>query len=428
MTRRRRALVQLNSLGLGGTQLNAVQLAEALVARGWDSLLVGPRDTLGEGPTILDVAAERGVPVEVHDRPETVVSGARALGRTARRWGADLVHVYGSWAERPAYWGPCLLGRRPLVLTVYEMEVDPRTHRWCPLVVGTGYLRDDLRDRPGGAVLLSPPVDLVRDDRAAVDAAPFLASAGLTGDELRVVVVSRLDEDMKALSVETAIRGVARLDRDDVVLVVVGGGDAEPRLRALADATNDALGRRAVVLTGALADPRPAYACADVVLGMGGSAARGLAFGAPLVVLGEFGWSRTFDVPDADLLFRNSFWSDERVDDGAGLLATQLAPLLDDADRRARLGRFGREFAERGYGLEAVADRLADLYAGAAGRYGARRWAGDLPLEWAALRKRPPFDSAPRHPSTGDGRRAISAPAPVPAGAAAEPVGPRSTG
>ena len=406
-------LVHLNSLELGGTQINALQLAVALSARGWDSMLVGPADTLGDGPSLVDLAAAQGIPLEVQVRPETVVSGARDLARRARRWRADLVHVYGSWAERPAYWGPCLLGRRPLVLTVYEMEVDPRTHAHCPLVVGTAYLRDDLADRPGGATLISPPVDLAADAPGLVDVGPFLADVGVPSTSPRIVVVSRLDEDMKALSVENAVRAMARLGHQDAVLVVVGGGDAEPRLRALGEETNRSLGRRAVVFTGVLADPRPAYAAADVVLGMGGSAARGLAFGAPLVVLGEFGWSRTFDEGAAAALFRNSFWSDERVDDAPGLLASQLALLLADPARRATLGRIGRAFAEQHFGLEAMADTAAALYDRAAGDYGARQWAGDLALEARALLHRPPFDAAPRHPSHGDGRRAIGPGAPV---------------
>ena len=46
-------------------------------------------------------------------------------------------------------------------------------------------------------------------------------------------------------------------------------------------------GRQVVLLTGEIADPRPAYAAADVVVGQGGSALRGMAFGKPLVVVGE---------------------------------------------------------------------------------------------------------------------------------------------
>ena len=50
-------------------------------------------------------------------------------------------------------------------------------------------------------------------------------------------------------------------------------------------------GRQVVLLTGEIADPRSAYAAADVVVGQGGSALRGMAFGKPLIVVGEEGFS-----------------------------------------------------------------------------------------------------------------------------------------
>ena len=49
-----------------------------------------------------------------------------------------------------------------------------------------------------------------------------------------------------------------------------------------------------MVLIGALRDPRPAYAASDIVLGMGGSALRGLSFAKPLVMIGERGFARLF--------------------------------------------------------------------------------------------------------------------------------------
>jgi len=380
----RTVLVQLNSLSLGGTQISAVDFAAALVPHGYTSVLIGPRDTIPRGPSLFEVAAERGVHLEAVDRPESVVAGARDLARRAREISADVVHVYGSWGARPAYWGPCRLGRRPLVQTVYEMAVAPWSYQAVPLVVGTGYLVDDLRDRRGLTTLISPPVDLEHDRPGAVDPAPFVASLGLAAGRVRAVIVSRLDEEMKALSVEIAIQAVGRLRRPDLDLVVVGTGDAEERLRALGDAVNDELGRRAVVFAGPLPDPRVAYASADVVLGMGSSAARALAFGKPLIVQGENGWSRRFLPESADALYRNSFWSDEASAAAVDELAENLAGL--GAVERAALGPWSREFAVAHFDLEAMAARLAAVYAAAASSYGVRSWLSDLGPEVRAVR------------------------------------------
>lgn len=379
-TRRRRVLVQLDNLELGGAQINAVQLSAAVAEHGYDSVLIGPRDTLPAGPSVLDVCADYGVEARAYDRPASLLRHALVLTRYARDGGAEIVHAF-STSERAAYWGAGFLGRRALVRTIYEMSFDPRTHPSIPLVIGTGYLRDELAGRAGGTTLISPPVDMTRDAPGVTDRAAFRRDLGLPGDAVVLAVVSRLSEEMKAHGIEDAIDAVELLGDPRVHLVVVGTGDAEPRLRATADGVNLRLGRTAVVFTGPLADPRPAYDGADVVLGMGSSAARGLAFGKPLVVVGECGWSAVFREPDVDAIFRTSFWSPHEEPDGVTLLAGHLRSLVGDAAERERLGTAARAFAETNFGLAAMAGRLAGVYDDALRLTSSRQWVGDLRTE-----------------------------------------------
>ncbi|TDD70936.1 glycosyltransferase [Jiangella aurantiaca] len=383
-THRRQVLVQLDNLELGGAQINAVQLSAAVAEHGYESLLVGPSDTLPTGPSVLDVSADYKVPARAYERPPSLFAHARVLSRFARGCGASLVHAF-STSERAAYWGAGLLGRRALVRTIYEMSFDPRTHPSIPLVIGTGYLRDELAGRPGGATLVSPPVDTARDAPGGIGRAAFRRELGLDAETVVLVIVSRLSEEMKARSVEDAINAVERLGDPRVRLVVVGTGDAAARLRGVAEAVNTRLGRTAVIFTGPLADPRPAYDAADVVLGMGSSAARGLAFGKPLVVLGERGWSAVFREPDVEAIFRNSFWSPAEVTDGAGLLAAHLRVLVGDTAERDRLGTAARAFAEANFGLPAMAERLAGVYDDALRTTSSRLWMRDLRMEGRIL-------------------------------------------
>ncbi len=58
-----------------------------------------------------------------------------------------------------------------------------------------------------------------------------------------------------------------------------------------------------MVLTGAMVDPRPAYAAADVVVGMGGSALRGMAFGKAVIVVGERNFAEIFDPDTAERFY-----------------------------------------------------------------------------------------------------------------------------
>ncbi|GAA3924481.1 glycosyltransferase [Microbacterium invictum] len=375
-----RVLVHLNSLELGGTQINAVDFAVAARAFGVDSILLGARDTVPAGPSLLDFAERRGIAIETYEPKTSILARGRQVREIAKRHRAELVHVYGSWGggARPTYWGFACIGRRPWVQTVYEMEVSPKIKRHMPLVVGTGYLIDDLRDRPAPTILISPPVDTDADRPDVASGEVFRTEYDLEGDLL--VIVSRLDASMKSLPIGVAIEAMRDL-ADVATLVVVGTGDDAPRLRAMAARVNESVGRAAVRCIGAMADPRPAYAASDIMLGMGGSAARSLAAGKPLVVQGEAGWSQLFEESTAETLARNSYWSAEEVVAAVERLVGIVRPLLEDPSRRSELGDFGRRFAVARFGLTAMSHRLADFYRVAATSYGARRWVADLAPE-----------------------------------------------
>jgi glycosyltransferase involved in cell wall biosynthesis len=148
-------------------------------------------------------------------------------------------------------------------------------------------------------------------------------------------------------------------------LVVVGGGSAFEPLQARAGQINRSHGERVVVLTGPLSDPRSAYAAADLVVGMGSSVLRGMAFGKAAVVVGERGFSLPVAPDTLPVFDRSGFYGV-----GAGRpapaddpLVEQIAGLLGDAGLRAELGRFGAELVHARFSLESVADRLDVIYA-----------------------------------------------------------------
>ncbi|MDQ1385965.1 MAG: phosphatidyl-myo-inositol alpha-mannosyltransferase, partial [Actinomycetota bacterium] len=156
-----------------------------------------------------------------------------------------------------------------------------------------------------------------------------------------------------------------------------------------ADAVNARLGRNAVILTGALIDPRPAYAAADVMIGMGGSILRGMAFGKPCIVLGEQGFSDVFEPSTAKMFFWQGYYGLGDGDLSPEPLVHQLRRLVASPDLRAELGRFSLDTIERRYALAPLAADLDALYRTTvdqrvarrvewteAARLGARRFAG----------------------------------------------------
>ena len=201
-------------------------------------------------------------------------------------------------------------------------------------------------------------------DHPGIDPTAFKAGFGLD-DRPTVVVVSRLAVDLKLEGLERAIAAVAVLAAERPVrLVIAGDGEARERLEALA-ARVDAERPGTVVLTGQLMDPRPAYAAADVVLGMGGSILRALAFAKPAIVLGEDGFSEILDAGTAERFLWHGFYGLGDGDRSADRLAGQLRALLDDRERRSALGAFSREFVVERFSLSTLSRSLEGIYTSA---------------------------------------------------------------
>jgi glycosyltransferase involved in cell wall biosynthesis len=229
--------------------------------------------------------------------------------------------------------------------------------------------------RRGPTEVLEPPVD-TEDNHPDFDGSGFRRDHGLGGGPV-VVLVSRLATELKLEGLVRAIGAAELLADTGIELVVVGDGPARDRLERMAEAVNRRVGRRTVLLTGELFDPRPAYAAGDVLVGMGGSALRAMAFGKPVVVLGEQGFAALLEPATAERFLWHGFYGLGSGEVGPESLAALLRPLVDDADRRAELGTFARELVEKRFSLTAASSRQEELY---------ERWLAAPPARAALLR------------------------------------------
>lgn len=346
-------------LEIGGSQTNALDWATAL------------RDHFGHevvfcatgGPAAALVRA-RGFRLLELPRPKhspSVTLTRQVLG-IARAERPDVVHAL-EWPQiLDAYYGAHLRGRFPLLGTVLTMAVQRMVPRTIPVTYGSEQMVADARLRQRGPVWLTePPVDTVANAPGAADGPRFRDEHGIGPDTHLIVVVSRLISWLKAEGLFRAVDAVGELAADaDVRLVVVGGGPVADALGRRAEECNRRAGRTVVTLTGPLADPRPAYDAADVVLGMGGSMLRGMAFAKAGVVLGEKGYSEVLGPGTVGLFLREGFYGI-----GSGVpsdLTGQIRSLLADPRRRAELARFARSVVVDRYGLEQSAGRLAAMY------------------------------------------------------------------
>jgi glycosyltransferase involved in cell wall biosynthesis len=354
-----RIVVYPHVLTIGGSQLNAIELAAAVRDRGHHVTVFAAKNG-----ALATVIADFRLPLVLapphHRRPSPVIAGA--LRDLCLKERIDIVHTY-EWPPcLEAFYGPLLFDGVRTGCTVMSMSVAPFIPPSVPLVVGTQQIAAATgRGRRGAVSVIEPPVDVV-SNHPAFDGSSFRREYGL-GENPVVVVVSRLAEALKLEGLERAVAAAELLAPETGVrLVIVGDGPARSRLEEAAATVNEKTGRPTVTLTGELPDPRAAYAAADVVLGMGGSALRAMAFAKPVVVLGEMGFAKTLTAESAEIFLWQGFYGLGDGDLRPATLAAEIAPLLRDAAYRRQLGRFARSFVESRFSLRQSAEAQERLY------------------------------------------------------------------
>ncbi|MPQ99436.1 glycosyltransferase [Modestobacter sp. I12A-02628] len=353
-----RVLVYPHLMEIGGSQLNAVELAARVQQAGHEVVVVGPDGALVPRARALGLEYLQ-LPVP-HRWPAP--RNVAALTSLVRRRGIDVVHGYEWGPALELAYGPHLLLGTPAVTTVLSMDVPGFLAPHVPLVVGTRDLVAEARLRYAEVHLMEPPID-TELNAPGPDRAAARARFGVGPGELLLSVVCRLTPDLEKLQgVLTAVQVVGELARSRPVrLLVAGDGPGLDDVRAAAAQVNAATGAPTVVVTGGLLDPRPAYDAADVVLGMGSSALKGMAFARPLVVQGHTGFWRLL-TPATEPLFAAQGWYGAGDGDGPAALRAALAPLLDAPGHRAELGALGRGLVTERFSLTAAAAALDQLY------------------------------------------------------------------
>lgn len=355
-----RVAVGLEGLAMGGCPINALDLARTLRARGHLVEVFAVEEDVRV--SMLPYAESSGFTVTVLPSPAGLTLRARQIRRVAERHDVDIVHAYAPWLGRAASIATASSPDRRTVVTNWTMANDVVTAPHTPLIVGTRSLQRDAESSHRAEVaLMEPPVDLEWDRPDAGAGREFRTARGIDDDEICLVIVSRLDRYMKAEGIRHAIRTAAVLGHPRLRLVVVGDGDAFDDLCDLGAEVNAEAGRELVLLTGAMLDPRPAYAGADVVLGMGGSALRALAHAKPLVVLGENGFAKTFEPGTVDYFYEAGFFGEAPQPDPVRHLQQEIQALLDPATRSA-LGQYGLSEVRRRFSLAGAAARLERVY------------------------------------------------------------------
>lgn len=351
-------LVFAHELEIGGTQVNAIELSAAL--RDWHGCDVALFATPGPLEKLVAEQNLRFYPAPVpsiHPSPARI----RALRAVVRKEQPDLLHVWDWWQCLEAYYGVHLPMRIPMLVTDMMMEPTRILPKRVPTTFGTPEVAEQARERGhANARYLLPPVDIGANAPGVCNGEPFRKRHGIAEDETLFVSVSRLTQFMKSESVLRTMDVVRELGRElPVRYIAVGDGAARKELERRGDQINRELGRPAITFPGALVDPRPAYAAADAVIGMGGSALRGMAFAKPVIVVGVNGFAATLAPESAEAIFYRGTYG--HGDGSNSELAASVRQLATDSSARMALGDFSRKFVVERYSLQSVSAQLLEL-------------------------------------------------------------------
>jgi glycosyltransferase involved in cell wall biosynthesis len=377
-----RVLRVIARLNVGGPALHVTYLARGLAGRGYETTLVA--GDVGRGEASMAFVADRaGVDVvrlpglsrelsPVHD-----AVAAWRLARIIRRLRPDVVHTHTAKAGAVGRVGALLAGgRRPVVVHTFHGHVlrgyFGRAGTLLFRAIETALAR--VTDR---LVAVSPEV---RDELVALGVAPrsrfsvirlgieleprvafdgevaevrrrhgIAAERFVVGWFGRMTAVKRTDDLLTTLA-GLRERGV------DALLLLVGDGDDRERLEQRA---HDLGLARSCLFLGYQEDVAPWYAVCDAVVltsaseGTPVTIIEALAAGRAVAATNVGGVPDVVDEGETGFLVRAG---------DTHALAERLEILARDPERRARMGRLGRERVLRRYAVERLVDDVDALY------------------------------------------------------------------
>jgi glycosyltransferase involved in cell wall biosynthesis len=361
-----RVLELLTTSALGGGPRQVYDLARRLPRDEFEVTVAAPRDGVfferfrALGLAVTEVGADRLDPRAlratlrlVRGRGIQVIhshgKGAGLYGRLAARWtGVPAVHTFhGIHYER-----------YPPRLAQLYLALERRLARWTRTVISVSATQEaealalGLFASSQSATVVNG-VDLEEQDRLVAKAPLAREGLGLARDLFVLGTVARFDP-VKRL--DALVGALGALRRPGVALLLVGGGPERARLRRLAAGAR--LDGR-VVFAGWLDEPARAFPAIDLYVSA--SQKEGL----PLAVLDAMGAGLAVvatDVPGHRDVVRHGETGLLVPPGGEQALAAAIETLVDDPERRRRMGRAGRERVRTEFGVAAMVEKTGAIY------------------------------------------------------------------
>lgn len=368
MIGKRKILMALMSLDIGGAETHVVELSKELRRMGHDVVVVSNG---GVYVPELEAAGIRHYAVPMHRRsPMLMLQALFRLQSVIRREKPDVVHAH---ARIPAFLCGLLqpLMGFPFVTSCHGVfTVTGMLRRMTNWGQRTVAVSEDIRDYlkqeygvPDSHIQLT--INGIDTGRFSPDTCgdPVRTELALEGGPV-VVHVSRLDGVVDTVArqlIELAPRLAESVP--GIQIVVAGGGVSLDALRTRAEEINARLGRRCLILTGPRTDINQILACGDLFVGVSRAALEAMAAGLPTLLAGFQGFGGLFSPSLLDLAVNSNFcFRGCSLPTEEGLFDAILQGLSLSPEERNELGLYGRQVILDHYSVRRMTEDCLSAY------------------------------------------------------------------
>ena len=395
--KRRKILMVLNRLEIGGAETHVVDLSSALQQMGWDVLVASGGGVYEE--TLRELGIRHYyVPADVRSMVRMREAG-RALERIIRTEEPDVVHAH---ARIPAF----LCGRLqkkmgfPLVTTAHwTFEVNSLLRAVSNWGQQTIAVSEDIREYlisnypiSAGRIHVIPNGINTRRFRGDNGGEAVRAELGIPADAETVTCVTRLHTSRaESAWLLTKIAPELASSRPGIRILIVGDGECLPALREKADRINRELGYPCLLLPGGRTDIPEILSATDVFVGVSRAALEAMSCRRPVILCGNEGYGGIVRAENAARYMATNYCCRDYPGAAEEDLRRDVLRLLNmEPGQRAALGEDGRRIVLEDFSEQAMARETAGVYELAmhprrsvvvSGYYGYRNLGDDAILE-----------------------------------------------
>ena len=367
--RRKKVLMTLMQLDIGGAETHVLELSLELKRQGFDVIVAS------NGGVYVSSLEENGIrhfKVPMHTKsPGKVMRSLSLLKKIIREEKIDIVHAHG---RIPAFLCGILSRFMPFTFVTTAHWVFKTSHglkyisNWGEKVVSVSediktYLMDNYHINPTDIFVTINGIDTEKFSPEA-ETKDIIREFDLKEDSTKIVYISRMDADRALVAFHLVEIAPLLLEKNpDLEIVIVGGGNVFDELLAKADEANEKAGKKYITLTGGRSDIYKFANLGDIFVGVSRSALEAMACAKPVIVAGNEGYIGIFDEDKLGVGIDTNFCCRGLVQSSPELLYQDLEILLSNSkEENERLGKYGRELIKRDYSVTRMADDAVRMY------------------------------------------------------------------